>query len=200
MMRTILKYFIQGLIIISPLAITAWVIFGVITYFDRLLEDILPWHFPGLGILVVFGLIVLIGFLAVNLLSKSAESYFDSWVQKTPVVKVIYFAVKDIVSAMVDKEKRFDRPVMVKLSEDTELYKLGFITQEDVSELGFGEDMVCVFLPHSYNISGNQFFVPKRNIRVLDQSSSEVMKFVMSGGMAKLETTRKKKKDNDSKE
>lgn len=196
-MRTVLKYFIQGLIIISPLAITVWVIYGVITYFDKLLEDVLPWHFPGIGILLVFGLIVLIGFVAANLLSKSAEAYLENFIQKTPVVKVIYFAVKDIVSAMVDKEKRFDHPVMVKLSEDTELYKLGFVTQEDVSELGFGNDMVCVFLPHSYNISGNQFFVPKRNIRMLDQSSSDVMKFVMSGGMAKLDSSRKKKKKKD---
>ncbi len=195
MMRTVLKYFIQGLIIILPLTITAWVIYAVITYFDKLLEDILPWHFPGIGILVVFGLIVLIGFAAVNLLTKSAEVYFDNLIKKTPVIKVIYFAVKDIVSAMVDKEKRFDHPVMVKLSEEAEVYKLGFITQEDVSELGFGEDMVCVFLPHSYNISGNQFFVPKRNVRVLDESSSEVMKFVMSGGMAKISASRKKKED-----
>lgn len=195
LLGTLLKYFVQGLILISPIAITVWVVFAVITYFDNLLEDILPFHFPGLGILVVFGLIVFMGFVATNLLSKSAESYLESWVQKTPVIKVIYFAVKDIVSAMVDKEKRFDRPVMVKLSEDTEVYKLGFITQEDVSELGFGDDMVCVFLPHSYNISGNQFFVPKRNVKVIDQSSSEIMKFVMSGGMAKLETSRKKKSD-----
>lgn len=198
LISSLLKYFVQGLIIMSPLAITVGVVYYVITYFDKLLEDVLPWHFPGIGILAVFAGIVVIGYLAANLLSKSAEVYFEGLIQRTPVIKVIYFAVKDIVSAMIDKEKRFDKPVMVKLSEEAEIYKLGFITQEDVSELGFGDEMVCVFLPHSYNVSGNQFFVPKRNVRVVDQSSSEIMKFVMSGGMAKLETARTKKKEEQT--
>jgi len=194
-MRVILKYFIQGLIIILPIAVTAWIIVTIIQYFDGMLKDVLPWHFPGLGILLVFGIIVLTGFIASVFISKSVETWFEGLIQKTPFVKVIYFSVKDIVSAMVDKEKRFDRPVVVKLRDDMELYQLGFITQEDISDLGFGKEMVFVYLPHSYAVSGLHCLVPRKNVRVLDQSSSEVMKFIMSAGLAKIDRSRKKLKN-----
>jgi len=63
------------------------------------------------------------------------------------------------------------------------VHKLGFITQEDLASLGLKEGFIAVYLPHSYNFSGNLFIVPKENVTLIDRSTSDVMKFIVSGGV-----------------
>ncbi len=84
---------------------------------------------------------------------------------------------------MLDK-KKFNTTVIVKLTE--EISRLGFITQDDLSIIG-EQDLVAIYMPHSYNFSGNCFLVPRKNVRILDNvNSTDVMKFIVSGGVSEL--------------
>lgn len=105
--------------------------------------------------------------------------------ESVPVVKVIYSALKDFFSAFVGSEKKFNKPVLVKVNTISELEKIGFVTTEDLSDIGI-LDKVSVYFPHSYNFSGEMFIVPKEHIKPLNISPSEAMKFVVSGGVTKV--------------
>jgi len=108
-----------------------------------------------------------------------------------PLIRTIYNAVKDLVGAFVGKKKSFSQPVLVKLSNDTAIEKLGFITSEDLSELGLDSTKIAVYLPHSYAFSGNLFIVDRRNVTPINAKSADVMKFIVSGGVAKADVADK---------
>jgi uncharacterized membrane protein len=90
------------------------------------------------------------------------------------------------MSAFVGKDKKFTEPVLVQVNKDAELYKLGFITQHDLTKLGIEKGKVAVYLPHSYNFSGNLFVVASENVRPLDASPTEVMKFIVTAGVTSI--------------
>ncbi len=83
---------------------------------------------------------------------------------------------------MGDKRK-FNKPVLVSVNKENNLNQIGFVTQEDLTSLGLN-DMVAVYFPHSYAISGNHFLVPKTSIKPLDISGPAAMKFIVSGGVS----------------
>jgi uncharacterized membrane protein len=84
------------------------------------------------------------------------------------------------------KEKKLNKPVLFRISKDSDLERIGFITEADLSNLGIGAEKVAVYAPHSYNFSGNVYIVPVANITPLDVDASEAMKFVVAGGMVKI--------------
>jgi uncharacterized membrane protein len=106
--------------------------------------------------------------------------------EKVPFIKVIYSSTKDFMSAFVGQKKKFTETVMVKMNNDAEIYKLGFITQKDLSNIGIKEGMIAVYLPHSYNFSGNLFIVPAANVTPINAPPSEMMKFIVSGGITEI--------------
>jgi uncharacterized membrane protein len=91
------------------------------------------------------------------------------------------------MSAFVGKERRFTEPVLVKVTRDGHLEKMGFITQKDLSNLNIPNGKVAVYLPHSYNFSGNLFIVSVESITPLDASPAEVMKFIVSAGVTSID-------------
>ena len=86
------------------------------------------------------------------------------------------------------KEKKFDQPVLVKVNLNSDLEKLGFITEENLQLLN-EKDKVAVYFPHSYAFSGNLFIVDRKNIKVIDQNATDVMKFIVSAGLMGWEKT-----------
>jgi uncharacterized membrane protein len=90
----------------------------------------------------------------------------------------------------VGEKKRFNKPVLVRLTRSADIEKLGFITSEDLSELGIEKGRIAVYLPHSYNFSGNLYIVPVENVTLLDANASEVMKFIVSGGVTDLDVAK----------
>ena len=88
--------------------------------------------------------------------------------------------------------------MLIRLSADSDMQQIGFMTQENLSDLGIGDDMVSVYVPFSFSIMGNVFVVPKANITHLESSPTETMKFVVSGGITNVQEQRDKKKlEND---
>ena len=178
--RRILSYFLRGLLFLTPLAVTGYVIYAIFIFLDNLI----PVSIPGIGILMVLGLITFVGYLASLFFTKSLFEWFERGVFKIPFVNLLYTSIKDLMGAFVGDKKKFNTPVIVQVSES--LSRLGFITQEDMSGLGL-PDLMAVYFPHSYNVSVNVFLVSSDNIRPLPGvKSSDVMKFIVSGGVSSL--------------
>jgi uncharacterized membrane protein len=102
---------------------------------------------------------------------------------KIPLVKLIYSAIKDLLNAFVGEKKKFNRPVLIEINKENKLYQIGFITQQDLSQLGL-RDMVSVYIPHSYAFSGLHYVLPKDRVTPLPVSGTVAMKYIVSGGVS----------------
>lgn len=172
---------------IAPLGITGYIVYLLFNFVDGLLNETLEkWiglHIPGLGILVILVLLILIGFLGQTFLARPFKALFNRLVKRVPIIKVIYSAFNDLFSAFVGKEKKFNQPVMVMVNRESNIEKLGFLTETNLDELG-EKDKVAVYFPHSYNFSGELFIVPRDSVRHVDVNPAEAMKFIVSAGVA----------------
>ena len=188
MMKRLFSYFFQGLIYLAPLGITLFVLYKAFVFLDDLLNPIvmkyIDINFPGLSIIVVFLLVALLGFLGRTIIANPIKRIMNHIINRLPLVKVIYTSIRDLLTAFVGKEKKFNQPVLVKVNTISELEKLGFITQKDISKLGVTGNKVAVYFPHSYNFSGELFIVPEENVKLINAPSADVMKFIVSGGVA----------------
>jgi uncharacterized membrane protein len=191
-MKRLISYFLQGLLFIVPIAVTLFVLYKVFI----LVDGILPFDVPGLGLLIILGIITLTGLVGSTIVARPIVGYFEKLINKAPLVKIIYSAVKDLMSGFLGTKKSFDKPVLVKLSADANIYKLGFVTNDDLTELGVGPGMVSVYLPHSYAWSGNQFIVSKECVTPLKVSPATVMKFIVSGGVSNVVSEGENGKEN----
>jgi uncharacterized membrane protein len=179
--RKLVRYFLQGLIFVAPIGITATLLFQMLAFVDRLI----PIEIPGLGILIVVSSITLLGMLGSTIFAKPVFELLENLINHVPVVKILYSSLKDFMDAFVGKEKKFTQPVMVLTSGESNLHMIGFITKNDLTELGM-EGMVAVYFPDSYNFSGRVYAVSKEFVKPINASSTEVMKFLVSGGVSGL--------------
>ncbi|HDH00279.1 MAG TPA: DUF502 domain-containing protein, partial [Nitrospirae bacterium] len=101
---------------------------------------------------------------------------------RLPLVKMIYSSIKDLIGAFVGDKKGFNMPVLVSISPESKIHVIGFVTKKNLENIGLS-DMVAVYLPQSYNFAGNLIIVPKEQIRPLDVDSSDLMAFIVSGGI-----------------
>lgn len=186
-MKKMMNYFLQGLLYIAPFGITAYIIYIVFIFIDNLLNDILEKFLkidiPGLGFVVIFFLLVLVGIIGQSILAHPFKILFKRLIAKAPLLKLIYSAMNDLFSAFVGKEKKFNKPVIVLVNPISNLEKLGFLTEEDLSKLD-EKEKVAVYFPHSYNFSGELFIVPNNQVRSIDINPAVVMKFIVSGGVS----------------
>jgi uncharacterized membrane protein len=180
-----LTYFFRGLLFIVPLSLTLYIIIASIQWLDNLIPLPLKERAPGLGLLLIFMIITFFGYLGSTLLIRPVFELMDRLIVKLPLVKLIYTSLKDLMSAFVGDKKRFTQAVLVTLNKENGIQKLGFITREDLECIGL-PGKVAVYLPHSYNISGNLFVVPKEIVEPVEAQGSDVMKFIISGGVAGL--------------
>jgi uncharacterized membrane protein len=179
--RKLLAYFFRGLLFLTPLAVTAYIIYQLFLFLDNLI----PVPIPGIGILMVLALITFVGYLASLFFTKQLFDWFERGVFKIPFVNLLYTSIKDLLGAFVGEKKKFNTPVIVEVSDN--LSRLGFVTQEEMGAIGAPE-LVAVYFPHSYNVSGNVFLVKREKVRVLEGvKNSDVMKFMVSGGVSSLE-------------
>ena len=185
-MKRLINYLIEGVLYIAPLTITGYIIYSVFMFMDNLSQEFLIEFFgfkiPGLGVLALLIFLIFIGFIGRTFIAQPLKAVFKKLIGRIPLVNFVYSAFNDLFSAFVGKEKKFNQPVLVKVNLSSDLEKIGFITEENLVLLG-EKDKVAVYFPHSYNFSGELFIVPKANIRHLNISSSDVMKFVISAGL-----------------
>jgi uncharacterized membrane protein len=180
-MTRLLNYFLRGLVFVAPIGLTAYVCWVVFTRIDGWLG--LP--IPGLGFVLTLVLITLFGFLASNLITRSLLSVFERILDRLPFVRLLYSSTRDLLNAFVGERRRFDKPVLVRLRENSDARVLGFVTQESLVEMGL-DAHVAVYFPQSYNFAGSLVIFPESAVERLDASSSDVMAFIVSGGVTEI--------------
>ena len=192
-MKKLGRYFLQGMLYITPIAVTIYIIAFSFIWIDGLFNHLeifqkgpfSNYTFPGLGIIIILAVVTFVGYIGQKIISAPFISMIESMIEKAPLIKVIYSSVKDLLSAFVGKERKFDQPVLVKLDNQKILERLGFITSNDLSSIGIN-DKIAVYLPSSYGLLGELVIVPKDNIELIDAASTDVMKFIVSGGVTKI--------------
>ncbi|MEZ4896012.1 MAG: DUF502 domain-containing protein [Saprospiraceae bacterium] len=188
-MKKLVNYFLQGLVFIAPLAITGYIIYLAFDVTDQFSRDLLSQFFdvriPGAGLLMLIVFLILIGYLGQTIVARPLIVLIQKFIARTPILRDIYSSLKDFIAAFVGKERKFNIPVLVLVNPVSNLEKLGFLTEEDLQILD-EKEKVAVYFPHSYNFSGELFIVPRNQVRILDLPASEVMKFVVSGGVSGL--------------
>ena len=111
---------------------------------------------------------------------------FDRWLEKTPGVKYIYSSVRDFFEAFAGEKRKFDKPVMANV-DDTDVWRVGFITQKDMSHWGL-RDFIAVYVPMAYSIAGNVYILPANRVKPITSiTSSDAMKFAISGGVTHVD-------------
>lgn len=187
----VVAYFLQGLLLIAPTFVTLYALFFFFNFFDSqvndLFETIFKARFPGLGLVAIFLFITAIGFIGSLVVVQPLLHLIDLMLEKTPVVKDIYSTVKDFFGAFISKKKKFNKPVMFEMGKGSGVFKLGFITAEDLSDWNIS-GKVAVYTPLSYNLSGIMYVVNKDQVEPLnDVSATDMMKFILSGGVTEIE-------------
>ncbi len=183
--NTILKSFLQGLVIIGPIGVTVYAIYFVFSKLDSLLPFMAQWG-TGLSFITVIVLITVIGYLGTKFfLAKLVLTFFDHLLESIPGVKHVYTSVKEVLASFVGDKKKFNQPVWVMVTEAPEVWRIGFLTQESL-QIQNQENKVSVYLPHAYAISGWVIAIDRNHVVIIeDMTAAEAMKFAVSGGVTK---------------
>lgn len=198
----LLQYFLQGLLVIAPVVITVYFVFWVVSSIDSQIPIFISRDAEGkpyvqnygLGFLIIIVAICLIGYLSSFFIKNKMFNLFDSMMSHTPGIRFIYSTVKDFFEAFAGEKKKFNKPVLANI-DDNDVWRIGFITQEDASEFGFSK-YVAVYIPMSYSIAGNVYLLPRERIRAIsDINATDAMKFAISGGVTHIIDEDHHKKD-----
>lgn len=186
LLNTLLAYFIRGVLLIVPFALTGYIVSMAINWVDRIIRI----NIPGLGMIISIAAITLFGYLGSSLLVRSIFDAIEKFVIKVPLINLIYTSLKELIAAFVGKKKKFDKPVLVTVNIERMIQKIGFITQTDLKNLKL-PGSVAVYVPQSYGFSGELYIVPKEIVKPLHGlSGTEVMKFIISGGVTDLQAAK----------
>ena len=180
-MRALVNYFLRGLVVVAPLAFTAYVCWRLFVAIDGWLG--LP--IPGLGFLATLLALILIGFLASSFLARGFFSLLESLLARLPFVRLLYASTKDLLNAFVGEQRRFDRPVVVTIYPESDGRAIGFVTQAALEHLGLGGH-VAVYFPFSYSVAGHVMLFPAARVQPVPADSADVMAFLVSGGVTRV--------------
>lgn len=193
-MNVLGKLFLKGLAVVIPLALTVailwWLAGGAERLLGGLLVRFLPqgWYVPGMGLVAGLAITMLIGLLSHVLLFQKLFTYGEGILNRLPLVKSIYTAIKDFVDYFSpDSKAAMSKVVLVRLPGQ-EFEQIGFVTREDFANLPLElstVDPVAVYLPMSYQIGGYTLFLPRTAITPIDMSFEEGMKLVLTGGVSR---------------
>jgi len=190
----LLQYFLQGLLVIAPVAITLYTVYWIVSSIDSQIplfterdpDGKLYVRNYGLGFLIVIAAICLIGYLSSFFIKNKLFNLFDSLLVRTPGIRLIYSTLKDFFEAFAGEKKKFNKPALANIY-DNDVWRVGFITQEDAVNFGFDE-YVAVYIPMAYSIAGNVYLLPKTRVRpITDLNATDAMKFAISGGVTSVD-------------
>lgn len=183
-MKKLLNYFLQGLLVFTPIFLTVFIIVWLVTFVDKYLTIKTEYYtIRGGGLILILIILPILGWLASNFLGRKLVEWMEKLIDKIPLLKLVYHSLKDLVGAFGGGEKKFTRPVSVKLTENGSVKVLGFLTRQSLDCLGI-KDSVAVYFPQSYNFAGNVIIVPSSSVEPLSADASEVMAFIVSAGVS----------------
>lgn len=137
-----------------------------------------------LMVVVLTATITLLGYFGTSYFWKPIAEFLEKLVRRVPLVNTIYSSTKDLVTSFLGDKRKFDKPVLVMIDQVNQIERFGFITQTDLSKMHLPDDRVAVYCPISYSVAGDLIVVPASKVTPVDISSSEMMRFLLSGGLA----------------
>jgi uncharacterized membrane protein len=187
-LKKIFRYFIQGIIILAPIGITAYVLYWLFDKVDGILQPYVK--IPGVGFVIILVFIVLVGWISSNFLMGSAINFFDQLMERTPGIKFIYSSTKDFFEAFAGDKKRFNKAVLANVFSE-EVWIVGFLTDEEMKIFDMGADKVAVYVPQAYNFAGQLYILPRDKVRKIEHiTAGEAMKYAVTGGVVDLDAER----------
>ena len=194
-MKQIKKYFITGLLIWVPLVITVWVLSIVINTMDQSIR-VIPTQFrplaqfgfdiPGLGTILTLLIIFVTGLVTANILGQQVVKFWEAALGRIPVVKSIYYSVKQVSDTLFSGNGDAFRQVLLVRYPHAEAWSIAFQTGEPAHDVSsrLPEDYVAVFIPTAPSpVNGFFFFVRRADTIVLDMSVDEALKYIVSMGV-----------------
>jgi uncharacterized membrane protein len=192
--KKLLQYFLQGLLILGPVTITAYFIYWAVTGIDSMLpiftytdaQGQVRVQNYGIGFVVIIAVLIIIGYFSSFFITSRFLSFFNNLLEKTPGIKHIYGPTRDFFEAFAGDNKKFTRHVLANI-DDNDVWRFGFITREDMHEFGF-KDYVTVYIPMAYSVAGNVYVIPRKRVKLIENiSASQTMKFAVSGGVTDID-------------
>lgn len=188
-MKLLRRYFLTGLVVLLPTAITVFLVWWGFNRIDNLVEPLQKRYpiidIPGLGFIVIILLILITGLLASNLIGRRMIALGEALMNRVPLVRRIYSAIKEVAEVILtDKSTSFQRVVMIRYPH-RDAYALAFVTREDAAYFDerVGTQLVSVFIPTTPNpTSGFFLMLPRHDVIDIDVSVENAMKMVISGG------------------
>lgn len=193
--RTLKKYFITGLLIWVPLAITAWVLALIVRTMDQSLlllpqqiqpERLFGLYVPGLGVLLTLLVVFLTGLVTANIVGQKLVRFWEGVLARIPVVKSIYYSVKQVSDTLFSGNGEAFRKVLLVRYPHPQAWAVAFQTGSpavDVADM-LPEEHVGVFIPTTPSpVNGFFFFVPRKDVIELDMSVDDALKYIVSMGV-----------------
>ncbi|MGM0875765.1 MAG: DUF502 domain-containing protein [Bacillota bacterium] len=186
-MKSILRNFINGILTILPIILVIYVVYKTFMFLDGLLGNVLkPYlkdYIPGIGLLVTFLLITILGWLSTKFITGAIFRMIDIFLEKIPIIKTIYSVIKDTIHSFLGEKKSFSKVAIITIP-GTEVKAIGFITTEDLESFYDPlKDYVAVYIQQTFQIAGFTFLIPKDEVEIIDVKPEDAMKFILSGGM-----------------
>lgn len=197
--RSLFDNVLKGLIVVSPVVITVYALGWAFALVDDILPNVLQFvvnifnpsrrvqvpHFFGLGVVVFVLALAGVGYFSSFFVFNRLLRLLDSRLLATSGVKVPYAFAKDLIKTFKNDGRTFTQPVLFSTDEKQEVWRMGFITSEELSRLGIAEDWVTVYVPMSFSVAGQVYIVDKKRIRLLPEGhAADTMKFLISGGIS----------------
>ncbi len=194
-MKILKRYFVTGLIIVLPLYISFYVFVTIVNFMDSLMyllpevarpDTYLPFHVPGIGLLVTVTGIFLVGMLTTNFLGRKLVAIGEWFLDWIPLLRTIYKSSKQFISTFFSKDADGFRKVVLIEFPRRGTYAVAFVTSKTHGEVQvkIEEDLINVFLPTTPNpTSGFYLAVPSNEVISLDMTVEDAFKVIMSGGV-----------------
>lgn len=185
-MKKLAQYFVEGVLVLAPIALTIYVVGRVLALLQTLGEKYILLgmvRLPGVGLVIAVAAITLLGFLTRNWVVRRALDFGESLMARIPLVKSVFGSFKDVVDAFGGKKQSFSKAALVRVpGMPVEL--LGFVTSEELDLLGEpGRNKVSVYVPAALQLGGFVVIVPRENVTLLETPPQAALKFLMTGGM-----------------
>lgn len=192
-LRRLARTFLSGLAVVLPIIVTVAVLLWLVAAAETALGALVRLFLPdgayqrGLGLGLAIVIVFAVGVLMEAVLFRRLMGWFEGLLNRIPLVKTVYSAVRDLMSLFSKAgSKKFSKVVLVRLPGiDAQL--IGFVTIEDFAGLPLdaGPDHVAVYLPMSYTIGGYTVFLPRRCLTPVEMTLEEAMRFVVTAGMSR---------------
>ncbi len=206
--RRLTNYFLTGLMIAGPIGITLYIAWWIIGAIDNFVKQIIPSQFspfdalpvyiPGVGLVIAIVAIMLLGFLAANLVGRTLVQFGENILSRLPMISTLYGALKQIFEAvMAQRANNFQQVGLIQYPRKG-LWAIVFISTEakgEVAQKVHGENVKGCFLPTTPNpTSGFLLFIPESEITILDMTTEQAAKLIISAGLVSPEYQEKTKK------